>query len=214
MALLCGSSDHYLGYFIHFYVSFKLQPGPTRSQDWRRRVRHEKCVPRPTACVNRQAAMDAPAHHLTVYPRPSRHAARAFEKAACCCCVAACCCCWPCCAVAAFWRRLCPRAAAAPTAAPAPASPPTTSPTTAPRAAPRAPAPGVVPDAVVGGVAAACCGGGFAGSKPLCWTAHEEHAFSSLFCLSGDCPLAGYTACCALASASRIPVNANRHKIR
>ena len=67
---------------------------------------------------------------------------------ACDCCVAACCCC---CAAAAFWRRLWPRAAAAPTAAPVPASSATISPTTAPRAAPRTPAPGVVPVAVVGG---------------------------------------------------------------
>jgi len=111
--------------------------------------------------------------HLTLYPRPSRHAARALAKAPCCCCDAACCCCCPCWAVAAFCRRLCARPAAAPAAAPVRASSPTTSPTTAPRAAPRTPAPGVVPVAVVGGLAAGCCGGGFAGSKPVCWTAHE-----------------------------------------
>ena len=45
-------------------------------------------------------------------------------------------------------------------------------PTTAPRAAPRAPEPGVAPVAVVGGAAACCCGCGFAGSTPDCWTAH------------------------------------------
>jgi hypothetical protein len=61
----------------------------------------------------------------------------------------------------------------APTAAPVPGSSLMISPTTAPRAAPRAPAPGVVPVAVVGGFAACCGGGGFAGSKPVCWTAHE-----------------------------------------
>src|SRR5213080_4555885 len=100
---------------------------------------------------------------------------------ACCCCVAACCCC---CACAAFWRRLWPRAATAPAAAPAPASPPTTSPTTAPRAAPLRPAPGVVP--VVGGFAAAVCGGGLVGSYLVCSVAQTWHSPSSFFCCCGD----------------------------
>src|SRR5436305_10502134 len=102
---------------------------------------------------------------------------------ACCCCVAACCCC---CACAAFWRRLWLRAATAPAAAPAPASPPTISPTTAPRAAPRTPAPGVLPVAVVGGFAAAVCGGGLVGSYLVCSVAQTWHSPSSFFCCCGD----------------------------
>lgn len=43
--------------------------------------------------------------YLTVYPRPSRHAARAFPNAECCCCVAASCCCCACCSAAAFCSR-------------------------------------------------------------------------------------------------------------
>jgi hypothetical protein len=43
----------------------------------------------------------------------------------------------------------------------------------APRAATLTPAAGVVPVAIVGRLAGAAAGGGFAGSKPVCWMAHE-----------------------------------------
>jgi len=93
-------------------------------------------------------------HYLTVYPFPSRQAARAFWKAACCCWTASCCCCVACWEAAIFCLRLWLRPATAPAAAPVLASSATTSPTTAPRAAPFTPAPGLLPVAVVGGLAA------------------------------------------------------------
>src|SRR5438034_1007600 len=66
-------------------------------------------------------------------------------------------------------------------------------------AAALAPAPCVDPVAVVGAVAGAA-GGGFDGSKPVCWVAHLSHEATSDFCLSADWPLAGYTYCCATAT--------------
>ena len=51
--------------------------------------------------------------------------------------------------------------------------------------------PGVVPVAVVGGLAACGGGGGLAGSYFDCSTAQVWQAPSSFFCWSGDWPLAG-----------------------
>jgi len=75
-----------------------------------------------------------------------------------------------------------------PAFAASPVSFPVIAPTAAPAAAPRARAP--LP------VTGACCAGGggaagFEGSMPVCCVAHVEHAASSFFCWSGDCPFAG-----------------------